>query len=137
MKEVMFFVKALLVLMLLAFMGWAWTYFTAPIAGKVEAERTINSGANRVQAYNHYFDLCAAVQGYEATIDAQQSLANKSKDEATQNRANTIVAAITAQRARTIAQYNADAVKEYTTARFLGAELPKRLEVKQQATQCN
>lgn len=113
---------------------WGWVYSTAEIRGKVGAEVKIESADNRISSYEHFFDLCAAVQGYEQALLAQTSAFSAG---ANPERTYANIAGIRAQRARAIAQYNADANKSYTKARFLGDELPRRLEINQENTQCN
>lgn len=97
----------------------AFHYVTAPFFGRVEAERQIESGASRTALYNQFFDLCAGVQALEGQIDAQ---ADNTGPNAQAN-----VSGLKARRAQVIAQYNADAKKDYTSARFLDAKLPYQL----------
>ena len=114
--------------------SWIWRYNTANIAGKVDAEVQIESGASRINGYEHFFNLCAAIQGYEAALASQEAIAKDATgDEAVHTRAN--IAGITAQRGRAIAQYNVDAAKAYTTARFFDDKLPRILSIKG-TTQC-
>lgn len=129
-------VVALFVLALLSLAGLAWRYYTAEVRGKVDAQVQIESAPSRITRYEHYFDLCAAVQGYEGALTAQRALLSSADGkEAERVRAN--IAGIAAQRARAIAQYNADASKSYTSARFLGASLPRSLDVNAEFTTCN
>lgn len=118
----------------LSFLLWGWLYSTAGVRGAVQAELKIESGDNRISSYEHFYDLCAAVQGYEQALIAQRAALAAGSDT---NRTNANIAGITAQRARAIAQYNADANKSYTKARFLGDTLPRRLDVNLETTQCN
>lgn len=119
---------------ILTAIGWGWRYATAPIAGKVAAEQQLESAASRITAYNHYFNLCSAIQGYEGALVAQQAILEAADgDEAVRTRAN--IAGITAQRTRAIAQYNNDVAKAYTTGRFFDGQLPTKLSVKG-TTQC-
>jgi len=107
---------------------WAFRYFTAPISGRVEAQVTIQSGANRIQAYNHFFDLYAAIKSYDALIKAQEDelASTTSTDEQERIRAN--IAGIRGQKARAIQQYNADAKKSYTIGQFRDWQLPYQIE---------
>lgn len=127
-------VLALLVLTLLSLVGLAWVYSTAEIRGKVGAEVKIESADSRIANYDHFFDLCAAVQGYEQASAGQRAQIAAGVEV---SRAYTNLTGIQAQRARAIAQYNADANKAYTKARFLGDGLPRRLDVNLENTQCN
>lgn len=114
---------------------YAWKYFMAAPAGKANAEWQIESAPSRIQNYNHFFNLCSAIQGYEAAIAAQRSVIDQVQGkEAERTRAN--INGLVAQRARAIAQYNADVHKEYTMARFLDPRLPINLNVASEKTQC-
>ncbi|WP_288365589.1 hypothetical protein [uncultured Marinobacter sp.] len=122
-------------LMLLSFLGWGWMYLTAEIKGRAEAERQIESAPSRIANYEHFYDLCATIQGNEAALAAQRAaMATAPADEQARYRAN--IAGIHAQRQRNIARYNQDASKSYTRARFLGEDLPRRLDPNQEYTVC-
>ncbi|OCP21988.1 MULTISPECIES: hypothetical protein [unclassified Ensifer] len=97
----------------------AFQYVTAPFFGRVQAERQIESGASRTALYNEFFDLCAGVQAIEGQIDAQTGVQS----------ANTQInlAGLQSRRSQVIAQYNANASKSYTSARFHDAKLPYQL----------
>jgi hypothetical protein len=127
-------IVGVLALLIFTLGSWVWLYGTAEIRGRVGAEVKLESADSRIANYDHFYDLCAAVQGYEHALLSQRSAlaAGISAD-----RAYTNMAGITAQRARAIAQYNADANKSYTKARFLGDTLPRRLDVNLENTQCN
>lgn len=120
-------VLATLVLVLLiavAIAGIRWV--TAEPRGQLAAREQIQSAGSRIAAYNHFFDLCAAVQAQEAALAAQYAaLSGAVGDERERLRAN--VAGLTAQRARSIAQYNADARKSYTIGQFRASGLPFEL----------
>jgi len=97
--------------------------WTAPLRGASEAERTIESGASRIQRYQEFFNVCQGVQAKEDAIDALK--ANLSMDE--QDRDRAITANQTA-RAQLIADYNSMAAQSYTAARFQASNLPYQLE---------
>ena len=120
-------VAAVAILAAICAAGWAWKYFTAAPRGMANAEQQIESAPSRITNYNHYFDLCASIQGYNGQLDAQQDQldASESADDRSRIRAN--IAGLKGQRARAVAQYNADARKAYTKARFLGDSLPKHI----------
>lgn len=118
----------------LSFVIWGWQYGTAELRGKVGAELKIESADSRIANYEHFYDLCAAVQGYEQALIAQTSALAAGVDP---DRTYANIAGVTAQRARAVAQYNADANKAYTKARFLGDTLPRSLDVNVETTQCN
>jgi hypothetical protein len=121
---------------LMALGGYAWKYFMAPVAGKAEAEWQQESGANRTAQYDKFFDLCAAIQGYESTIRIQSEALKTATAPEDRSRLTTVVAGVRAQRGRAIAQYNADARKSYTQGRFLDGSLPTQLNDAAEQTQC-
>lgn len=99
---------------------------TAGLIGKGEAHIQTQSAEFRLYAYNHFFDVCAAVQANEGALDAQfESLttATRDKDKA---RINANIAGIKAQRQANIATYNADALK-WTRGQFRDSDLPYQL----------
>lgn len=112
--------------------GWAWRYYTAPIKGKVDAEVQIESAPNRIQKYENFYDMYATIQTDVAALNAQKSLLEDLKTDETASkselsRVRTNVAALQAQIQRQINEYNADARKEYTDARFFPDDLPRKL----------
>lgn len=117
-------VIALLVAVVIAVTTFAIRWVTAPAKGKLDAREQIHSGGNRIQAYDHFFNLCAAVQTDEVALDAQldQLAGASSDDERDRIRAN--IAGVTADRAGAINEYNADARKDYTVGQFRASKLP-------------
>lgn len=76
--------------------------------------------------YETFFNLCAAVQTAEASLEqqyAQLALATAPEDK---TRININVGGLIATRADAVNQYNADAT-EYTRGQFLASNLPSRL----------
>jgi len=131
----LYLVFAVLVLIVLSAGLLAWRYLTAEVSGRVNAEVQLESAPSRIANYESYFDQCAAIQGYEAALAAQRSsLAGLSGDDA--SRVKTVIAGISAQRSRAIAQYNVDVRKDYTKARFLDSGLPKAIDDKSESTIC-
>lgn len=115
------------------FFGVRW--LTAPAKGKLQAREQINSGSYRIAAYDHFFDLCASVQGLEGQLAAQESaLDGSTGDDRERIRAN--IAGIRGERAQAIADYNADASKDYTLAKFKSSKLPWRLSSEEEKTVC-
>lgn len=124
-KWILYFV---LVAGALSAIGWAWKYSTSTVRGVVDAEVRLESGDNRIYSYENFFDQCASIQGYEQAVFAQEDALKQAKgDEASHIRST--IAAIKAQRARAIAQYNADASKAYTKARFFDDQLPRKISL--------
>lgn len=107
---------------------WGFGVIFAPQIGKGEARKTINSGDFRITAYNRFFDLCASVQGLEGQLDAQKALLPDTTGD-TRDRILTNIAGIEGARAQAIAQYDADARKDYTIGQFRSNNLPYQLPV--------
>lgn len=102
-------------------------WLTAEPKGRLQAREQIQSGANRIAAYEHFYNLCAAIQAQEAALAAQYtSLDGATGDDKERIKAN--IAGLTAQRARSIAQYNVDARKSYTQGQFRSSDLPYEID---------
>lgn len=95
---------------------------TSGLRGATEAERTIESGASRIQRYQEFFAICEGVQTKEDAID--NLLANNTMDEVTRD---TAVTANQNARAQLIAEYNSKSGQSYTAARFKDSNLPFQL----------
>jgi len=107
--------------------NWAWRYWTAPIKGAVDAEQQLESAPSRIQKYNYFHDLCASIKEKEAQIDNQLVALESATSDDERSRIRQNLAAIRSQRMGDIAQYNADAHKDYTRARFHDSDLPYTL----------
>jgi hypothetical protein len=110
---------------------------TADFRGKTkQIEQTKASGTYRIAAYEHFYDLCAAVQDDEISIS---SLREELKTEPPQNRVTQINASLTAlrsSRGEKINQYNADARKSGTIGQFKASDLPYQLNKNTEETTC-
>jgi len=111
---------------------WYLRYETAEIRGIISGEERIESAPSRIVNYERYFDLCASVQSLEGKLDAQMELlaAEEASDNPDRNqlaRLRTNIAGLKGMRESEIRQYNADARKSYTRARFRASELPFQL----------
>jgi len=116
-------------------MAWGFGWVFAPAKGKLEARQQINSGSFRIASYDHFFDLCAAVQSDEARLAAQKvELRTATGDDRQRIEAN--IAGITADRADAVNQYNADAAKSYTEGQFRSSHLPYQLDTQEEHTTC-
>ncbi|MFE6336610.1 hypothetical protein ACFVP3_01580 [Streptomyces sp. NPDC057806] len=116
-----------------AFGGAGW--ITAPFRGEADKrENTVASGEFRQTTYETFFDLCAAVQNAEGTIQALQ----EERKTATQARATQIdqsVTALKATRIESVNDYNAKAAQEHR-APFRDKDLPYRLDAGAERTTC-
>ncbi len=126
MRYAVWAVGFLVAMVALAFVGWGWRWFAAPIEGKVGARETIQSGASRIANYEHFFNLCAAIQGNEAQLDALDDEA-KATPPSEMSRVRANITGVRAARAGAIAQYNADARKSYTQGQFRDSDLPYQI----------
>ncbi len=102
-------------------------YWLAGPAGAVDAVEQIQSGANRISAYNHFFDLCAGVRADEVSLDAQHFQLQNTTDEFQRTRVLTNITGLMGHRAGLIEEYNANARKDYTVGQFRDSDLPYRL----------
>lgn len=117
--------------------GW-FQRSTADFRGETAALEDILADPNRrISAYEHFFDLCASVQGHEVTIRA---LEVELEDPATTDkRAEQIRGAVTANQAARdskILEYNVDASRDYTIGQFRDADLPHKLDINEEETTC-
>lgn len=138
MRVVGIFLLVLALVVGLIFGVAAFRGYTAPFFGRMDAEVQIESAESRIANYNRFFDQCAAVQGYEHQIEVlQEQLDETPADDRDEiNRLRQSIAGLRGQRARAIAEYNADASKSYTAARFHASNLPYRLSVEGE-TRCD
>lgn len=103
-------------------------YETAPLRGKVQEQEQLESGSNRIQQYQDFFDLCANVQTEKQTLKAQQHLLKTIKDSGYRERIQTNITALQSSIANDVNQYNARS-HMYTTKRFKDSQLPYTLSV--------
>lgn len=120
----------LVVMLVLSFFGvfnLGIKYFTAPIKGAVDAQIEIESGASRIAKYNRFFQLCAAAQAQQLKLAAQRIMYDKTENEDVKKIIFTNISGIEAKLIGTVAEYNTEVLKEYTSARFKDKNLPKSL----------
>ena len=123
-------VLAVLGVLVLIPVVWAISYgagwVTAPWSGKLQARQQIQSGDFRIQAYTHFFDLCASVTTLDQAL--QQTLQAEKQDKGyslSQDRTN-----YTAQlnsRNDAANQYNVQSQENYTVAQFKASNLPYQI----------
>lgn len=129
-------VGVILVVMAISVAGWAWRYFTAAPKGIVEAEEQINSGNNRIQNYDHFFDMCSAIQTNKNQLRTQKDMLEMAESADERERIRATIAGVKSQLNRNVNQYNADSHKEYTQARFKDASLPYEINASQEIITC-
>lgn len=132
-KGVGIFLLVLLLIALLSVGGWVWRYYTAEPKGIVDAEEQIQSGDNRIDKYNKFYDLCASTQRQKRSLEAQkETLEQVDDDEKSRIRQN--IAGLQAQIQGTVSQYNALSTREYTAGQFRASNLPYKLSVEGDTT---
>lgn len=130
-----YYLYGLLGIAVLISASWAYRYFTAPIRGAVTAEEQLESAASRIARYDYFFDLCASVQRQKAQLAAQQERLQSEPEGKIKSRIRANIAGIKSQVAGSVAQYNAESAKSYTSARFKASNLPFQLTTNGE-TQC-
>lgn len=123
----LYVVLGILVTVLITGGAWAWKYYTAHWSGKVDAEQKIESGNSQISNYNHYFDLCSVAKTRQQSLKTQKNLLEMAEDSKEKIRVRSNIAGLESQLNRSINQYNVDARKEYTMARFKDSDLPFQL----------
>ena len=97
---------------------------TAPFRGETqEKELTEADGNYRIAAYEEFYDLNAQIEAKEIEICAMKSNTSLPVDQRETN-----VLALTNKRTELVAEYNADASKTDTRAKFKASDLPYTIE---------
>lgn len=124
-------------LLLLFLLGFGLRWILAEPTGRLEAREEVQSADFRLFSYNHFFDLCASIEGYEdqAVLLEDQLAATPEDEDQERNRLRSSLSGVKGQRARAIARYNGDVEKEETRGQFKAAGLPDQLDVEEE-TQC-
>ena len=100
---------------------------TAGLFGAGEAHIRTQSADFRLGAYNHFFDLCASVQGNEGQLDAlYQELELQEPGSRDYGYTVKSITGVQGIRAQSIARYNQDALK-WTVGQFRDSDLPHQL----------
>jgi apolipoprotein N-acyltransferase len=121
---------------LILFAIWGMGVALAPVFGRGEAHKQLNSAEFRISAYNHFFETCSSIQGLEGSIDALEVQLAETTDERNKAIVQSSLAGTRAARQQAIADYNADARKEYTEGQFRDADLPFYIDPKGETTSC-
>lgn len=124
MKIVFSVIGVIAVVLLLSAGGWAWRYYTAEVRGVVDAEEQIQSGDNRIQNYNWFFEMCHTVISYRDRIQNQEKRLEYDIEAKEAERVRANIAGLRSQQARAVQKYNARARQEYTAGQFKSADLP-------------
>jgi hypothetical protein len=116
--------------------GW-FQRSTADHRGETAAlEEILADPDRRITAYEHFYDLCASIQGHEATIRALEQELDTDPSDSRREQIHGAITANRAQRETKIHRYNSDAAKDYTVGQFRDAGLPDRLDIDAEETTC-
>lgn len=119
------------------FIIWGIVWLTAPLRGATEArEQTVGSGAFRLAAYEHFFGLCTSVQAQEGRIDSLNLELETGPTPARVTQIQASLTAVRSQRTELIAEYNQDALAQYTRGQFRDRDLPYQLDPDTEETVC-
>lgn len=108
--------------------GWGIKYYTADIRGKINANEQIKSGSNRIVQYDKFFNECWSIRGLEGSLDASLGELETATTEDNKQRIQTNITGLKAARSQAIANYNADAAKNYTGGQFRDSDLPYQIK---------
>lgn len=135
-KLVLYIFLAIAAMLAVSAASWAWRYYTAAPKGIVQAEEQINKGSNRIQNYDHFFDLCSVIQTNKTQLQTQKDMLEMAETQKERTRIRATIAGVTAQLSRNVNRYNADSHKEYTKARFKDESLPYEINANQEMITC-
>jgi hypothetical protein len=128
-KIVLFSILGLVVIIGILFFSFGVRWITAPIEGRVGAREKVESAEHRLYAYEHFYNMYADIKAYDAQIEAQKALLKDlEKGSEHYNKINQNIAGIISQRARVVQEYNADARKVKTRAKFKADDLPYQID---------
>lgn len=137
MKPAAAVIAGVLAVGLLAGAVFAFRWVTADIRGAADArEQTLADGDFRIAAYDHFFALCASVQGHEGRLASLQEELAGDPSESRRQQLEASLTAVRSQRRADIASYNADAARDYTVGQFRDSDLPYQLDPNSEETQC-
>ncbi len=121
-------VAAIVLWIAIASAVWGFGVATAGIYGRGEARKEIQSAEFRIEAYQHFFNMCGSIQGLEGQIDeltAELELFEPGSREYTHTVKS--LTGVKGYRHQAIARYNQDALKDYTEGQFRDKDLPYQI----------
>lgn len=114
-------------------LGVRWLV-ASPSGAVQQREQTIGSGSYRIQAYDAFYDDCAAALTTQQNLhNARQQLAAE-KDPTRRAQLEGNVTALANTLNAQVNQYNADARKADTRAHFRASDLPYQIDSTQEIT---
>ena len=122
-KAIGIFIAAVAIIVGIIYLSGGISYVTAPFRGEVaEREITEADGNYRISAYEEFYDLNAQVDALNTQICTMKENKSLPVDQRETN-----VLALTNTRTDLVNEYNADARKTETRAKFLASDLPYEL----------
>ena len=122
-KAIGIFIAAVAIIVGIIYLSGGISYLTAPFRGEVaEREITEADGNYRISAYEEFYDLNAQVDALNTQICTMKENKSLPVDQRETN-----VLALTNTRTDLVNEYNADARKTETRAKFLASDLPYEL----------
>lgn len=107
---------------------WGFGVATAGIFGSGEARKQIQSAEFRIEAYQHFFNMCASIQGLEGQInELTVQLEGFQPSSREYNITAVSLTGVKGARHAAIAKYNQDALKDYTEGQFRDKDLPYQI----------
>ncbi len=130
-------IGALLAFALLASVSFGWQRITAPFYGQLSERQTVQSGEFRKYSYEHFYDMCAAIQRNQRTLMSQKkALEHAEGREASRIRQR--VVGLESQLQSKVSSYNADSRKEETMGQFKANDLPRSIDYEtEEIAQCD
>lgn len=141
--ETWFWILMVIAIMaVLAIGGFAIRWATAPVKGKLQAREQINSGGNRIQATESFYNSCRDALSAQKTVLYLEAQLKSQKAELADERANNddtsstlddisvTLTNITANKATftsAVNDYNAKAKTTFNEGKFLPGNLPRQL----------
>lgn len=131
-------IAVVIIIGLVGVYGFGWFQrSTADFRGGTAALEQIQADPNsRISAYEHFFNLCASIQGHEETIKALEAELEQGVSESRKEQIQGAITANQSQRNGKIREYNLDAQRDYTIGQFRDADLPHELDIEAEETTC-
>ena len=111
-------------------------YITAGPRGAVDANEQIQSGSNRIAAYEEFFSLCSSIDSQLQNIENQEDRIAATSDEDQKETLESGLIALENSKNENIAEYNANAASDYTAGQFRDSDLPYQIDQDAEEISC-
>lgn len=126
-------VTVLVTIVVLPLLIWAGSVVLAPVFGKGDAYRKTEGADYRIANYEHFKDSCNEIVALDGKIalaeDALDRESDGEVDSPREQQLATNIQALQNTRLELVTQYNSDASKSKTKAKFKDAGLPDQIDV--------